>query len=107
MKQAIRSIRVTLHDSGMVFHDPILERDSMVEAFDIIYDNVADDKWKIIITSTSDYLATVAYLKTVQSMAFVKLLPNGDNLFKGPLGEDIQLCRNIDRVRAQVRMNYK
>jgi len=106
-RSVTRSIRATLNDIGVILHDPILEPDSLVELLDIMYSNVVDDNWSIIITNRDDYLATVAYFKTVQSMVHTKLNPDGSNLFKGPMGERILMERRVDRVRGRLRMNYK
>ncbi|MEO1945368.1 MAG: hypothetical protein ABGY11_13790 [Candidatus Thioglobus sp.] len=101
-----RSIRATLNDIGVILHDPILEPDSLVELLDIMYSNVADNRWVIIITGREDYLATVEYFKTVQSMVHMQLKPDGSNYFRGPMGEEILMERKIDRERGRLRMNY-
>lgn len=101
------TMRAVLGQSAVTVHDAIDSQDALIAFLDIMYSNVENDKWVVLLASRNDFLDSMEYLKTTQSMSFVKFTSTGDYFFKGPLGEDIMFARHRDRLRGSMFMKYK
>ena len=92
--------RYTINGNEIRMHDPLNNKDAIIEMLDIIYSSPTDyDTIYIIISNWSNRKITLNTLR--DSSAFAEIGKGSKDIFRGPTGETIVIEGKRDLMRIK------